>query len=29
MVGVTALVDPEMLVEVELTAWRAEDGPVA
>ncbi len=29
MVGVAALVDPLMLVEVEVLAWRAEDGPAA
>ncbi len=29
MVGVTALVDPQMLVEVELVAWRPEDDPAA
>jgi enamine deaminase RidA (YjgF/YER057c/UK114 family) len=29
MVGVAALVDPEMLVEVELVAWCADGGPAA
>ena len=29
MVGVSALVDPQMLVEVEVVAWRAEDEPAA
>lgn len=29
MLGVSALVDPGMLVEVELTAWRPQDDPAA
>ena len=29
MVGVAALIDPELLVEVELVAWRAGDDPAA
>ncbi|MGB7982672.1 MAG: Rid family hydrolase [Candidatus Nanopelagicales bacterium] len=29
MIGVSALVDPQMLVEVELVAWRPEDGSAA
>ena len=29
MVGVSALVDPQMLVEVEVVAWGAEDEPAA
>lgn len=29
MVGVAALIDPDLLVEVELVAWRPEDDPAA
>lgn len=29
MVGVAALIDPDLLVEVELVAWRPEDGSAA
>jgi len=29
MVGVAELIDPELLVEVEVVAWRPEDGPAA
>jgi enamine deaminase RidA (YjgF/YER057c/UK114 family) len=29
MVGVAELVDPELLVEVEVVAWRPEDGSAA
>lgn len=29
MIGVTALVDPQMLVEVEVVAWRPDDGSAA